>query len=849
MTDSKAFPIQPLLLEEEMKESYLTYAMSVLVDRALPDIRDGLKPVHRRILFSMRDLGLTAGAKFQKSAKIVGHCLGNYHPHGDTSVYDAMVRMAQDFSLRYELVHGQGNFGSIEGDSAAAYRYTEARMTRLGEMMLEDIQFDTVDYRPTFDESREEPTVMPSMLPNLLVNGSSGIAVGMATNIPPHNLREVCQAVIHTIDNPACTVADLMQFIKAPDFPTGGLVCGIGSLRETYETGRGRVLMRARIEKEESNGRDQLVITEIPYGIKLGSIVDSIQEAVKSERITALANLSNLSSGGGIRLVADLKRGEDPDVVLNQLYQHTNLQYTFAFNMIALDGGRPRTVSLKRMIAAWLEHRKEVIVRRTRFLLARDEARLHIIEGLLKAIDIIDEIVALIRRSPSTEAAKTGLIEDFTFSERQAQAILDMQLRRLTGLERDRLQKENDDLVAAITDYKDILARDERQYAMIKADTQNILDKYGDARRSEIAYFSSDMVMEDLIEDSACVVTMTKSGYIKRLPVESFRLQRRGGKGVIGGKLKDDDDFVSQVFTATLHQYLLVFTSIGKVHWLKVYEIPEADRTGRGRSLANVIALEAGEHITTTIPVREFTDNEFLLMVTHQGQAKKTALSAYGNPRSGGIKAIKLAEGDHLVDVVITSGSDEVMITSTDGQAVRFNESTCRPMGRDTGGVIGMDLASGAAVISLLRLQPDMEILTICALGYGKRTPVADYRLTNRGGKGVITIETNARNGAVVASLAVMGDEELMILTKQGQAVRTRVADISVIGRATQGVIVIRLDPGDEVTGVAICPKDETVDAIIPDTATPATGDPAPAADASPVVDDVESPEQPEDPA
>lgn len=809
MTDRPVAPILPLLLEEEMKESYLTYAMSVLVDRALPDIRDGLKPVHRRILFSMRDLGLTAGAKFQKCAKIVGQCIGNYHPHGDGAVYDAMVRMAQDFSLRYELVNGQGNFGSIEGDSAAAYRYTEARMTKFGEMMLDDIQYDTVDFRPNFDESRQEPTVMPSKLPNLLINGSSGIAVGMATNIPPHNITEVCQALIHVLDNPAATVADLMQFIKAPDFPTGGLVCGVGSLRETYESGRGRVLMRARIEKEELNGRNCLVITEIPYGIKLGSIVDSIQESVKNEKITALSNLSNLSSGGGIRLVAELKRGEDPDVVLNQLYQHTNLQYTFAINMIALDGGRPRTVSLKRMMSAWIEHRKEVIIRRTRFLLARDESRLHIVEGLLKAIDIIDEIVALIRASSSTEAARLGLIESFGFSERQAQAILDMQLRRLTGLERDRLQTEFDALMLAITDYKDILARDERQYLMIKTDVSDILEKHGDRRRSEIAFFSNDMVMEDLIEDSACVVTMTKSGYIKRLPVETFRVQRRGGKGVIGGKLKDDEDFVSQVFTATLHQYLLVFTSIGKVHWLKVYEIPEADRTGRGRSLANVIALEAGEVITTTIPVREFRDDQFLLMVTRTGQAKKTALSAYGKPRSGGIKAIRLNDDDQLVNVVITNGADEVMITSSDGQAVRFKETTCRPMGRDTAGVNGMDLDTGANVVSLQRIEAGMQMLSVCAKGYGKRTPIEDYRLTNRGGKGVITIDTNERNGLVVTSLAVTGEEELMIFTRQGQAVRTRVADISVVGRSAQGVIVIRMDDGDEVTGLALCPRED----------------------------------------
>ena len=574
MTDA---PVSPeLLLEEEMKESYLTYAMSVLIDRALPDIRDGFKPVHRRIMYSMRDLNLTAGAKYQKSAKIVGHCLGNYHPHGDTSVYDAMVRMAQDFSLRYMLVDGQGNFGSVDGDPAAAYRYTEARMSRFGEMLLEDIQYDTVPFKPTFDESREEPAVLPGKLPNLLVNGSSGIAVGMATNIPPHNLTEVCQGIIHLIDNPACTVGDLMQFVKAPDFPTGGQVCGTAGLREAYETGRGRVIMRAAIERETIEGRDAFVVTSIPYGLKTQTIKESIQAAHENENVTGLHSVSGGDQKEGLRIEITLKRGEDPDVVLNQLWQHTHLQYTFALNMIALDGGRPRTVSLKRMMQAYVEHRKEVIIRRTRFLLARDEARLHIVAGLLKAIDIIDQIIALIRSAPTSDVARSGLIQTLGFSERQAQAILEMQLRRLTGLERDKLQSEHDALVAAITDYRDILARDERQYAIIKADLVELIEKYGDERRTKIGVWSGDMSMEDLIEDVPCVVTITKSGYIKRLPVDTFRVQRRGGRGVSGGALKGDEDFISQVFTATNHQYLLIFTSLGRVHWLKVYQIPEA---------------------------------------------------------------------------------------------------------------------------------------------------------------------------------------------------------------------------------------------------------------------------------
>jgi DNA gyrase subunit A len=804
-----------LLIEEEMKESYLTYAMSVLVDRALPDVRDGLKPVHRRILQSMRDLNLTATAKYQKSAKIVGHALGNYHPHGDTSVYDAMVRMAQDFSLRYELVDGQGNFGSIDGDSAAAYRYTEARMTRLASEMMEDIQFDTVDHRDNFDGQRQEPTVLPAKLPNLLVNGSSGIAVGMATNIPSHNLNEVCQAIIHVIENPACTASDLMQFVRAPDFPTGGLICGTAGIREAYETGRGRVVMRARINKEVIDGRDALVVTEIPYGIKLGTINESIVSAADDERVKGLAKLYGGVVGDGIRLVMELKKGEDPELVLNQLWEHTNLQYNFSINMIALDGGRPRTVNLKRMCQAYVEHRKDVIVRRTRFWLARDEARLHIISGLLKAIDIIDEIIALIRAAASNEAARNGLVERFGFSELQAQAILDMQLRRLTGLERDKLQLEHDELVAAIADYKDILARDERQVAIIKADLAEMMERYGDARRTEIVAAAGDFNMEDLIEDHPCVVTVTNSGYIKRVSVDTFRIQRRGGKGVSGSSLKDDEDFVARMFTATNHQYLLCFTTLGKVYWLKVYDIPEAARTARGRALVNVLSLAPNEKLSEIIPVREFRDDQYLLMATALGQVKKTALAAYGNPRAGGIKGIKLADDDALVDVVITNGNDEVLIASDDGQACRFQESDCRPMGRDTGGVAGIDLATGARVVSLIRLEPGSEVLTICRSGYGKRTPFDEYRLTRRGGKGVINIETSERNGPVVASLAVKPGDELMLMTRGGTVIRTRVDEIRTTGRAAQGVKIIDLDAEDILTGVAPCPR-EADDGVLP---------------------------------
>ena len=807
-----------LLIEDEMKESYLTYAMSVLVDRALPDLRDGLKPVHRRILQTLRDLNLTPGAKYRKSAKIVGDCLGNYHPHGDSSVYDAMVRMAQDFSLRYEMVDGQGNFGSIDGDGPAAYRYTEARMTRFAMEMLDDIQYDTVEHRPTFDGVREEPTVLPARLPNLLVNGSSGIAVGMATNIPSHNLTEVCGAISHLIDHPDCTITDLMQFIKAPDFATGASICGLSGVRAAYMTGRGRIVMRARVAQERIEGRDCLVVTEIPYGIKLATITDSIKAADADGRITGLAKMNGGAVGDSIRLVIELKKGEDPDLVLNQLWEHTNLQYNFAVNMVALDRGRPRQVTLKRMCEAYVEHRIDVIVRRTRFLLARDEARLHIQEGLLKAIDLIDAIIALIRAADSQETARTGLMEKFQFSERQAQAILDMQLRRLTGLERDKLLAEIAALTASVKDYRDILSTPARQLSIIKDDLTQMMTSYKDERRTDIIADAGDFNMEDLIEDAPCVVTITNSGYIKRLPIDTFRLQRRGGKGVSGGTLKDDDDFIARMFSATNHQYLLVFTTLGKVYWLKVYDVPEGSRTARGKHLANVLSLEPDEKISETIPVRAFAEDQFLLMATSQGQIKKTELSAYGNPRVGGIKGIKLTEGDHLVDVVITHGKDEILIASDDGQACRFAEEDCRATGRDTSGVGGIDLSAGASVVSLIRLEPGTEVLTICRNGFGKRTPFEDYRLTRRGGKGVINIDTSERNGPVVASLGVTPGDELVLMTRKGQAIRVRVDDIRTTGRAAQGVKLVDLDDGDHLTGVARCPRDSDIPGIPPPT-------------------------------
>jgi DNA gyrase subunit A len=838
--DSPSEGLRDLLIEEEMKESYLTYAMSVLVDRALPDIRDGLKPVHRRILFSMRDLNLNPGAKYQKSAKIVGQCIGNYHPHGDTAVYDAMVRMAQDFSLRYMLVDGQGNFGSIDGDAAAAYRYTEAKMAPAAGEMLEDIQYDTVDMKPNFDQQNDEPVVLPAKLPNLLINGSSGIAVGMATNIPPHNLGEVCQAAIHVIDNPACTVSDLMEFVRAPDFPTGGYICGTGGIRTAYETGRGRCIMRAKITTEELRGGQMaLVVTEIPYGVKTTTIKESIVKAVNDENVKGLSEVRGGAVANGLRLELLMKRGEDPDVILNQLWKHTSLQSTFGLNMIALDGGRPRTVGLKRMLQAFIEHRKEVIVRRTRFLLARDEARLHIVLGLLKAIDIIDQIIALIRSSSTTDEARQGLIERWDFSERQANAILEMQLRRLTGLEREKLDNERQELEARIADYRDILAREERQFRIIKDDLQYLCDKFGDPRRTEITAAAGDLAMEDLIEDEECVVTITKSGYIKRLPSDTYRTQRRGGKGISGGKLKDDEDYVKTMFLATTHDWLLFFTNFGKVYWLKVYELPQMSRTSRGRALPNVISLEQGETLETCFAVREFPDDRYLFFATAKGQVKKTVLSAYGNVRQGGIKAIKLADEDRLISVLITGGDNEVILATRNGQAIRFNEGDCRPMGRDTAGVTGINLGDGDQVVAAILREPDTEVLSVCENGNGKRTGWDEYRKTKRGGKGVININTE-RNGPLVACLAVLADDEIICNTRGGMVVRTSAEHIRVTGRAASGVRVVNIADGDALIAVARCDREddeeggeaEGGDGTAPDA--PTDSGPAPLADLPP---------------
>ncbi|MCX8039292.1 MAG: DNA gyrase subunit A [Planctomycetota bacterium] len=804
--------ISDIHIYQEMHESYLAYAVSVLIDRALPDIRDGLKPVHRRILQTMHDLKLTPGRKFLKSAKIVGDCLGNYHPHGDSAVYDAMVRMAQDFSLRYPLVDGQGNFGSIDGDAAAAYRYTEARMAPPALDMLADIEYDTVDHRPSFDGRLQEPTVLPSRLPNLLVNGSSGIAVGMATNIPPHNLREVCAAIRCVIDRPECTVDELMQHLPAPDFPTGGLICGTAGVRLAYETGNGSVLVRARIARETIDGRECLVVSEIPYGIKLNTIYESIQQAHEAGKVTGLAGMHGGVVGNGIRLVLTLKKGEDPELVLNQLWQHTSLQHSISINLVALDGGRPRTVTLKRMITAWLEHRQEVICRRTRFLLARDEARLHIVDGLLRAIDAIDAVIATIRAAASSEAARARLIADFAFSERQAQAILDMPLRRLTGLERQQLLEERQQLVAAIADYQDILQRVERRHQIIKNELAAVEAAYGDQRRTQIGPPVDALADEQLIPDAPCLVTMTAKGYIKRMPVEAFRVQRRGGRGVIGSALKDDDA-IAKAFTATTHQHVLVFTASGRCHWLRVWRIPAAERTSHGTHIAQVLDdLPSGETVAEVIPVSDFGGERYLLMATRRGQVKKTALAAYQRPRAGGIKAINLKDGDTLVDVQITSGNDEVLLATDDGQACRFHESEVRATGRDTAGVAGIDLAADASVVSLVIHRPGTEVLTVCRHGYGKRTAWDAYRLQSRAGKGVINIDAGERNGPVVASLAVAEDDQLLVITKQGLTIRMPVAGIRSTGRAAAGVRIVDLADDDEVQAVMVCPRDDRDD-------------------------------------
>jgi DNA gyrase subunit A len=806
-TEQREDRILPRLIEEEMKDSFINYSMSVIVQRALPDVRDGLKPVHRRILYAMHEAGLAPNRPYKKSATVVGDVLGKYHPHGDSAVYDSMVRMVQDFSLRYPLVDGQGNYGSLDGDSAAAYRYTEAKLARIATEMLADIDKETVDYAPNFDDRLKEPTVLPARIPNLLVNGSSGIAVGMATNIPPHNLREVVDACVHLIDNPDASIQELMQFVQGPDFPTGAFIYGRDGIRDAYETGRGRVVMRAATTIEElDGGREQIIITEVPFMVNKARMIEQIADLVREKRVNEISGLRDESDRDGIRVVIELKRDAIPQIVLNQLFKHTQMQSTFGVIMLALVGGVPRVLNLKEMLSHFLNHRHEVVVRRTEYDLAQALEREHILEGLKIAVDNIDEVIELIRSSPDTEEANTRLQARFGLSERQAKAILDMRLARLTGLETEKLEEELTQVRAAIADLREILSSLERRHEIIKEELRQVAATYGDPRRTEILGFTGDLSLEDLLADEEMVITVSHGGYIKRIPLDTYRLQRRGGRGLQGMETKEED-WVEHLFLAHTHDYLTFFTRQGHCYWLKVHEIPQAGRNARGRPIVNLLALRSDEQIASTVPIREFKDDRYLIFATRNGVVKKTALSAYGNVRVVGVNAINIDEGDELIDVQITDGDDEIILATHNGMAIRFHESDVRVMGRATTGVRGVTLAEGDHVIGMVVVRKDTAdeatLLVATEKGGGKRSRIEDYRLQRRGGKGVINIRISERTGRVIAIKEVLPDDELVLVTRNGVVNRQRVGEIRVIGRATQGVRLMALDERDQVVDVA----------------------------------------------
>ena len=799
-------------IEEEMQKSFIDYAMSVIVSRAIPDVRDGLKPVHRRILYSMYELGLTPDKGFRKSARIVGDVLGKYHPHGDSSVYDAMVRMAQDFSTRYLLVEGHGNFGSVDGDSPAAMRYTEAKMAPIATQLLADIDKDTVDFTPNFDETLKEPQVLPARFPNLLVNGSSGIAVGMATNIPPHNLGEVIDGVVALIDNPDISIDELMDYIKGPDFPTGGIILGREGIRKAYTTGKGRIITRARTQIEEiGSNRSRIVVTEIPYQVNKARLIERIADLVKDKRIEGISDIRDESDRHGMRIVIDLKRDVNPNVVLNYLFKHTQIQETFGANMLALADGEPRLMNLKEILHHYINHQKDVIIRRTKYDLDKAEARAHILEGLLVALDHIDEVINLIRSSRTDQIAKEGLMEKFDLSERQAQAILDMRLRRLTGLERDKLQEEYEGLLKTIKELKDILANDHLQYAIIKEELLEIKRKYNDERRTEITSAPGDIDIEDLIDEHDVVLTLTHLGYVKRTPLDTYKSQRRGGRGITGLQTREED-FVFDLFVTSTHQRLLIFTSLGKVYELKAYEIPEAGRQARGTAIINLLDLMPGERVQAVIPVNDFEEGKYLLMCTKSGLVKKTPLVEYENIRKAGLIAINLKEEDEVIGVQLTDGNREILLASHKGMCIRFHESDVRPMGRAAMGVKGIQLDEDDYVIDMGLVSDEGEILTISENGYGKRTPIDEYRVQKRGGRGIITMKITEKTGNLAALKVVNEDDELMMINSEGIIIRISVDEISTMSRNTQGVMLMRMEEGNKVVSVAKIKKDEDED-------------------------------------
>jgi DNA gyrase subunit A len=807
--------IEPRGLREEMRSSYMDYAMSVIVGRALPDVRDGLKPVHRRVLYAMYEAGLQPTRAYRKCARVVGDVMGNYHPHGDQAIYDTLVRMAQDFSMRYPLVDGQGNFGSIDDDPPAAMRYTEARLARLATEMLRDIDADTVDFTPNYDESSQEPLILPSRFPNLLVNGSAGIAVGMATNVPPHNLTETIDAVIAYIEDPEIEVAGLMQHIKGPDFPTGGFIVGRQGIKDAYETGRGRVVMRARAHVEPiRGGKEAIIVTELPYQVKTGGdsgLMKKIVGLVNDKKISEISDLRDESDRNGMRLVIELKRDAIPKVVLNKLYKHTSLQQTFGVNMVALADGVPKTLNLRDMIRYYVVHQKEVVTRRTKDELRRAERRAHILEGLLIALSNIDAVIQLIRSSPDPEQAREGLTREFELSVAQAQAILDMRLQRLTALETDKIKQEHADLIERIKELRAILGDEERLYALIKEELLEIKGIYGDDRRSEITHAEDEFDLEDLIAEEQMVVSITRSGYIKRLPLSTYRKQKRGGVGVIGMETKEDD-YIEHLRICSTHDFLLFFTNFGKVYRLKVYELPEGARTAKGRALVNLLPMREGERVRAVIPTRDFSEHKYVVFGTRKGLIKKTELTAYNTPiRADGIIAIKLRAGDSLVDVRGTGGEDDIIMVSRSGYAARFNETRVRPMGRDTSGVRGMNVSEkDNAVLAMGVARDETELFVVTENGFGKRSPITDYPVKGRATKGVKTIQMTQRKGALAGALIVREHQELVFISQSGMVQRTSVRGISKMGRATQGVKVMNLRGDDAVSAVALVVESET---------------------------------------
>src|SRR5688572_9300991 len=801
--------IIPINIEDEMRGAYIDYSMSVIISRALPDVRDGLKPVHRRVLYGMQELGVNYNKPYKKSARIVGEVLGKYHPHGDASVYDTMVRMAQDWSLRYTLVDGQGNFGSIDGDSPAAMRYTEARLRRIAEELLADINKDTVDFQPNFDDSLKEPSVLPGKLPNLLVNGSSGIAVGMATNMAPHNLREVIDGIVAYIENNDITIPELMKYITAPDFPTGGIIYGTSGIHEAYLTGRGRIVMRAKAEiVTNTNGRDQIIVTEIPYMVNKAMMIEKTAGLINEKRIEGISDLRDESDRDGYRIVYDLKKDAIANIVLNNLFKYTQLQSSFGVNNVALVKGRPHTLNLKELIKYYVEHRHEVVVRRTKYELAEAEKRAHILEGYLIALDNLDEVIALIRASKDPDTAKSELIKRFGLSEIQSKAILEMRLQRLTGLERDKIQQEYKEVMELIGKLKEILANESLRMQIIKDELKEIHERYGDERRTTVVHTEEDITVEDMIPNDEMVITISNQGYIKRTQLSEYRTQGRGGIGSRGVTTKEDD-FTENLFIAHAHNYLLIFTETGKVHWKKVYEIPEGNKTSKGRAIQNLIYIEAGDAVRAIINVKTLEDEEYLnsnfvILCTEKGTIKKTSLEAYSRPRQGGINSITIHEGDKLLNASLTNGDNHIIIAKSEGKAVHFHESDVRPMGRTAAGVRGVTLDNPVdKVIGMVCItRKDANLLVVSENGYGKRSSIDDYRVTKRGGKGVKTINVTDKTGKLVAIKQVADEDELMIINRSGITIRIKVEELRVMGRATQGVRLIKLNEDDRISSV-----------------------------------------------